>query len=47
MGGLTRLAATDGIVQVRVPGKLADKAVDPSKDDLPAPHVANSLDPQP
>jgi hypothetical protein len=47
VGGLTGLAATDGIVQVRVPGKLADKTVDPSEDDLPASYVANSLDPQP
>src|SRR5438105_13544713 len=47
MGGLARLAAADGIIQVRVPGKLADKAVNPSEDDLPAPQVANSLDPQP
>ena len=44
--GLTRLAATDGVVQVRVAGKFADQAVDPSEDDLPAPQVADSLDPQ-
>ena len=47
LGSLTRLAAADGVVQVRVPGKPADKAVDPSEDDLPAPQVADSLDPQP
>src|SRR5208337_2892895 len=47
VSGLTRLAAADGIVQVRVPGKLADKTVEPSEDDLPAPQIADSLDPQP
>ena len=47
VGGLTRLAATDDVVQVRVAGELADKPVDPSEDDLPAPQVADSLDPQP
>jgi hypothetical protein len=30
-----------------VAGKLAHQAVDPSEDDLPAPQVADSLDPQP
>jgi len=47
VSGLTRLAAADGVVQVRVPGKPADKTVDPSEDDLTAPQVANPLDPQP
>ena len=47
LGGLARLAAADGIVQIRVPGKLADEAVDPPEDDLPAPQVADPLDPQP
>src|SRR2546430_5766570 len=46
LGGLTRLGATDGFVQVGVPGKLAGEAVDPSEDDLPAPQVADPLHPQ-
>lgn len=47
LGGLTRLDAADGVIQVRLPGKLADEAVDPAEDHLSAPQVADSLDPQP
>ena len=42
-----RLAAPDGVVKMGLSGELADQAVDPSEDDLAAPQVAHSLDPQP
>ena len=45
--GSARLGATDHLVQIRMSGEQAHKAVDPAKDDLASPQVAHSLDAQP